>query len=129
MLARGTTTQQPGVLSTLLHLLQHAAVQQAAKASRFWREKHVFQLLLNQLNVPSAARAPRSAEARVQRHICPWRVLLEWQRTAFSWETLPRDHPQSLVHLLMYFKHRLARSYFCKTNKAHAALGWMVSTK
>lgn len=66
-------------------------------------------------NAARAARAAHSAEARAQRHICPWEVLLEWQSTAFGWETLPRDHPQSLLHLLMYFKHRLACSYSCKT--------------
>lgn len=71
MLAQGTTTQQPGTLTPLLHLLQHTA-----KPSSFWREKHILQLLPTQLGLWSPTIMPSTA--RAQRHICPWRVQMEF---------------------------------------------------
>lgn len=107
-------------------------MQHAAKASSMWRQKHIPQLLPTQLgfgsstNIPSTARAPRSAEATAQRHIYLWRAQMEWQRNAFSWETLPETIHRAWCTCLCILSTEIACGYFCKTSKARAALGWTV---
>lgn len=54
---------------------------------------------------------------------------MEWQRNVFSWETLPETIHRAWCTCLCILNTEIACGYFCKTNKACAALGWTESTR